>query len=45
MIDAILDRRQMRDFLIKSLDFLMNPDIGEKFQTSTLKFQVSASPG
>src|SRR5499427_10884524 len=27
MIDAILDRRQLRDFLIKSLDFMMNPDI------------------
>ena len=41
MIDAILDRRQMRPFIIKSLDFMMNPDIGEKFQTENLKFQVA----
>jgi acetyl-CoA carboxylase carboxyl transferase subunit beta len=27
MLDAIVDRRQMRDFIIKLLDFMMNPDI------------------
>lgn len=43
MVDAIVDRRELRDFLIKSLDFMMNPDIGEKSQVSGLKFQVSAS--
>ncbi len=43
MIDAIVDRREIRNFLIKSLDFMMNPDIGEKSQVSGLKFQVSAS--
>jgi acetyl-CoA carboxylase carboxyl transferase subunit beta len=42
MIDAIIDRREMRNFLIKSLDFMMNPDISEKSQVSGLKFQVSA---
>jgi len=44
MVDAIVDRREMRNFLIKSLDFMMNPDISEKSQVSSLKFQVSASP-
>jgi acetyl-CoA carboxylase carboxyl transferase subunit beta len=44
MIDAIVDRREMRDYLIKSLDFMMNPDLPETFQVSSLKFQVSASP-
>jgi acetyl-CoA carboxylase carboxyl transferase subunit beta len=44
MIDAIVDRREMRDFLIKSLNFMMNPDLTEKFQTASLKFQVSATP-
>jgi acetyl-CoA carboxylase carboxyl transferase subunit beta len=43
MVDAIVDRREMRDFLIKSLDFMMNPDIAEKSQVPTFKFQVSAS--
>jgi len=43
MVDAIIDRREMRPFVVKSLDFMMNPDITrestEKF--SGLKFQVS----
>src|SRR4051812_12853234 len=41
MIDAILDRREMREFMIKSLNFMMNPDMKDKFQVSSLKFQVS----
>jgi len=41
MLDAIVDRRQLRPFLIKSLDFMMNPDINEKSLVSSLKFQVS----
>jgi hypothetical protein len=44
MVDAILDRREIKAFLIKSLDFMMNPDLGEKSQVSTMKFQVSATP-
>ena len=44
MIDEIVDRREMRAFLIKSLGFMMNPDLTEKFQVASLKFQVSASP-
>ncbi len=41
MIDAIIDRRELRAFIIKALDFMMNPDISEKSQVSGLKFQVS----
>src|SRR5207237_8242301 len=41
MLDAILDRREMLLFLIKSLDFMMNPDLTEKSQLSSLKFQVA----
>jgi len=43
MVDDIVDRREMRNFLIKSLDFMMNPDLNEKSQVSVLKFQVSTS--
>jgi acetyl-CoA carboxylase carboxyl transferase subunit beta len=43
MVDDIVDRREMRNFLVKSLDFMMNPDIGEKSQVPSFKFQVSAS--
>jgi acetyl-CoA carboxylase carboxyl transferase subunit beta len=43
MIDAVVDRREMRPFIIKSLDFMMNPDLSEKSQVSGLKFHVSAS--
>jgi acetyl-CoA carboxylase carboxyl transferase subunit beta len=45
MVDAIIDRREIKAYLTKSLDFMMNPDLGEKSQLSSLKFQVSASPG
>src|SRR3954462_9937286 len=40
MIDAILDRRELRPFLIKSLQFMMNPNLNEKSHVSGLKFQV-----
>jgi acetyl-CoA carboxylase carboxyl transferase subunit beta len=42
IIDAIVDRREIRPFIIKSLDFMMNPDIADKSQLSGLKFQVSS---
>lgn len=44
MLDAIVDRRELRAFIIKSLDFMMNPDLSDKSQVSGHKFQVSASP-
>jgi acetyl-CoA carboxylase carboxyl transferase subunit beta len=43
MIDAILDRRELRPFLIKSLQFMMNPNIADKSQVSGFKFQVADS--
>ncbi len=27
MLDAVVDRREMRDFIIKSLDFMFNPEV------------------
>jgi acetyl-CoA carboxylase carboxyl transferase subunit beta len=47
MIDAIVDRRELRPFIIKALDFMMNPDITREStaQLSGLKFQVSGSAG
>ena len=40
---AILDRREMRPYIIKALNFMMNPDITTEStaQLSGLKFQVS----
>jgi acetyl-CoA carboxylase carboxyl transferase subunit beta len=45
MIDAIVDRREMREYIIKALNFMMNPDItsDSTAQLSGLKFQVSGS--
>jgi len=40
MIDGIVDRRQMKPFLAKSLGFMMNPDLSQRSQVSGLKFQV-----
>src|ERR1700704_4738113 len=46
MIDAIVDRREIRTYIIKALNFMMNPDITSEStaQLSGLKFQVSGSP-
>jgi len=44
MVDEIVDRREMRPFLIKSLDFMMNPNITEKSHVANLKFQVATQP-
>jgi acetyl-CoA carboxylase carboxyl transferase subunit beta len=41
MVDAIVDRREMRPFLIKSLNFMMNPSISERSQVSGFRFQVA----
>jgi acetyl-CoA carboxylase carboxyl transferase subunit beta len=38
MIDAVIDRREIRRFLIKSLGFMMNPSISERPHVS--RFQV-----
>jgi acetyl-CoA carboxylase carboxyl transferase subunit beta len=43
MVDAIVDRRELRPFIVKALDFMMNPDITREStaQPAGLKFQVS----
>lgn len=41
MIDAIVDRREIKSFLTKSLDFMMNPDLSERVHVSNFKFQVA----
>jgi acetyl-CoA carboxylase carboxyl transferase subunit beta len=33
MLDAIVDRRELRDFIIKTLDFMMNPEIRSELGT------------
>ncbi len=33
MLDAVVDRREMRDFIIKTLNFMMNPEILREPQT------------
>jgi acetyl-CoA carboxylase carboxyl transferase subunit beta len=43
MIDAIVDRRQMRPFLIKSLNFMMNPNISERSHVPSFMFQIADS--
>ena len=32
MLDAIVDRRELREFIIKSLNFMMNPDIRSELE-------------
>jgi acetyl-CoA carboxylase carboxyl transferase subunit beta len=34
MLDAIVDRREIRDFIIQLLNFMMNPEIKESAETS-----------
>jgi len=43
MLDAIVDRREMRAYITKSLDFMMNPQIADKSKNSDLKFQVTSA--
>jgi acetyl-CoA carboxylase carboxyl transferase subunit beta len=33
MLDAIIDRREMRDYIIKLLNFMMNPDLNRESET------------
>src|SRR6267378_710574 len=40
IIDEIVDRREIRPFIIKALNFMMNPDITSKSTATGLKFQV-----
>src|SRR6266536_150360 len=44
MLDAIVDRRELRPYIIEALDFMMNPDLARDDVTavSSFKFQVSS---
>ncbi len=44
MVDAIIDRRELRPYIIEALDFMMNPDLARDDVTavSSFKFQVSS---
>ncbi len=39
MVDDIVDRREMREFIIKLLDFMMNPDISRQTLTAATQTQ------
>ncbi|HEY0005088.1 MAG TPA: acetyl-CoA carboxylase, carboxyltransferase subunit beta [Pyrinomonadaceae bacterium] len=42
MLDAIVDRRELRDYIIKILDFMMNPDIQQEAEAlMTMKARES----
>src|SRR5713101_1584034 len=45
MIDSIVDRRELRPFIIKALDLMMNPDLAREdhAKVSNYMFQVSGS--
>ena len=45
IIDEIVDRREIRPFIIKALDFMMNPDITSKSTAlaTGLRFEVSSA--
>ena len=40
MIDAIVDRREIRDFMIKLLNFMMNPEISGETETEKLRIRA-----
>lgn len=43
MLDAIVDRREMRDFIIQLLNFMMNPELSSRAET-TRALLATASP-
>lgn len=43
MLDGIIDRREMRQFIVQTLDFMMNPQIADTSHASAHKFQVSSA--
>jgi acetyl-CoA carboxylase carboxyl transferase subunit beta len=43
MIDAIVDRREMRDYVIKFLNFMMNPEISSTSEMERLRTRASSS--
>jgi len=42
MIDAIVDRRELRDYIRKLLNFMMNPEISSNSQMERLRTRASS---
>ena len=42
MVDAIVDRREMRDYIIKLLNFMMNPEIPCATEMGRLRSQAAS---
>ena len=43
MVDAIVDRRELRDYIIKALNFMMNPDIASASEQERSRNRASSS--
>src|SRR5213593_425667 len=43
MLDAIVDRRELRDFIIKTLSFMMNPEISSSSEMERLRTRSASS--
>src|SRR5882762_9781431 len=43
MIDAIVDRREIRDFILKLLNFMMNPEIRSELEMEKLRTRATSS--
>jgi hypothetical protein len=42
MIDAIVDRRESRDYIIKLLNFMLNPEINAASEIDRLRTRASS---
>ena len=42
MIDAIVDRREIRDYIIKLLNFMMNPEIPTESEMGRLRTRTAS---
>jgi acetyl-CoA carboxylase carboxyl transferase subunit beta len=42
MIDAIVDRREIRDYIIKLLNFMLNPEISSSSEMERLRTRASS---
>src|SRR6266550_3615963 len=42
MVDAIVDRREMRDYIIKLLNFMMNPEISSSSEIERLRTRATS---
>ena len=42
MVDAIVDRRELRDYIIKLLNFMLNPEISSESEIEKLRTRASS---